>query len=202
MRRLARRMAGELVCYSHRFGTRVRHRVEISARGEFVNGLHAGPGKFRDVASALEILVEAGRPEQRHRNERCGRYRERGETSLKTHPISIQSPGDDDNDGRHRGRERDPPAQAGKYIEQECRRVAIHDHHIEEVDRHPEFFELEAREQRQRDQDFQRDERRHDRPAQQNQPQPVEHDPGEEEDGNAHGGGFGHEHEDHRAGVQ
>ena len=110
MWKLARWMAGGVGSLRH-VPTRTLSRVEISARGQFVNCLYARPRKFRDVASAFEILVESGRPKQRHSNERRSRYRESGEASLETHAISVQPPGDDDRDGRRRGRQQDPPAQ-------------------------------------------------------------------------------------------
>ena len=194
------RTAGEFVLPP--FLARASSCFEISARGQFVDGLYTRPRKFRDIALALEVLVETCRPEQRHSNQCRSRCREASETGSETHTISVQPPADDDRDSRQRGRQQDPPAQAGKYIQQKRRRIAIHDHHIEEVDRHPELVELEARQQRQRDQDFQGDERRHDRPAQQDQPKAVEHDPDESEDGHAHGGGLGRDHEDDRAGMQ
>ena len=53
-----------------------------------------------------------------------------------------------------------------------------------------------------RDKNFERNERRHSRPAQQNQPQAVEHDPDEEENGHARGADLGYDHEDHRTCVQ
>ena len=49
-------------------------RVEIAARGQFVNCFYPGPRKFRDIASALKILVEFGRPKQRHSHECRRRY--------------------------------------------------------------------------------------------------------------------------------
>ena len=121
-----------------------------------MNRLYPRPRKFRDVASAFEILVESGRPKQRYSNECRSRYRESSEARLETHAISVQPPRDDDRDSRRRSRQQDPPAQGRKYRQQKRRRVAINDHDVDEVDRHPELVELEARQQRQHDENFER----------------------------------------------
>jgi hypothetical protein len=177
-------------------------RIKISARGQFVNCLYPRPRKFRDVASAFEILVESGWPKQRYSNECRSRYRKSSEARLETYAISVQPPGDDDRYSRRHSPQRDPPAQSRKCRQQKRRRVAINDHDVDEVDRHPELVELEAREQRQCDENFERNQRRHSWSALQSQPQAVEHDPDEQEDGHAHEADFGREHEDHRACVQ
>ena len=78
MWKLARWMADGVGSLGH-VPTRTLGRIEISARGQFVNCLYPRPRKFRDVASAFEILVEAGRPKQRHSNECRSRYRESSE---------------------------------------------------------------------------------------------------------------------------
>ena len=64
MRELARWMAAGVGSLRH-VPTGTLGRIEISARGQFVNRLYPRPRKFRDVALAFEILVEPGRPKQR-----------------------------------------------------------------------------------------------------------------------------------------
>ena len=81
MWKLARWMAAGVGSLRH-VPTRTPSRIEISARGQFVNCLYPRPRKFRDVASAFEILVEPGRPKQRHSNECRSRYRESSEARL------------------------------------------------------------------------------------------------------------------------
>jgi len=100
------------------------------------------------------------------------------------------------------GRQRNPPAQRREYREQESRGVAIDDHRVDKIDRHPELVELEAGQQREREQYLERDQRDYGRTPHERQAKAVQHDPHQQEDARPDQASLGHDQKDQRCRMQ
>ena len=75
------------------------------------------------------------------------------------------------------------PRSDGKDREQKGRCIPVDDHQVDEIDGHPKLVELESRQQRERDDEFERQQRRDQRPANQREPEEIQERPAKQEGG-------------------
>ena len=194
VRRLSRRHAGGVRQRLEAIGDG-RIGVHVSVRHQVGNGGHARARETRHVVVAQERFPRLLRGRQGRAHEGGGADGKSRRGGPQPDAKTVDPPDEHQRRERQREREQNLGIEVGPHRQQKPDRVAVDDHHVEEIRSHPDDVVLEPRQQDQDDDDQKRQRGRNGGTAQHGKPEEVEEAPGEAEEDLRPDRGFAPDHE-------